>query len=261
VNADTEPFVEEARAVTGALLDPERRTRPEALYEGLRPWLYVGDVHEQAQQFAADVELVRAIGRHFPMIRLENGELAPLALNPSDSILPFQGRYVLEPPRLYARFDYWPEVVYELLSRWEEATPEGAAMVAVEEAEERFREGVADFLATRIASVANFFRRDSTRQRVPTVTLSLPRTKSSQTQVQTVGFTVTIGSSHGLRIHVSNSFRERWRYFGAPSSPVVSTLTGGIYRFAADGGPYSAITPDPGSFDVPYDTVSPMLLL
>lgn len=46
-----------------------------------------------------------------------------------------------------------------------------------------------------------------------------------------------------------------------PTSPVISTLTGGIYEFGADGGPYSTITPDPGTFDIPYQTVSPNLTL
>ena len=57
------------------------------------------------------------------------------------------------------------------------------------------------------------------------------------------------------------TFRRSWSYFGNPTSPVKNALPGGIYEFGADGGPYTTITPDQGTFDIPYQTTTPSLLL
>jgi hypothetical protein len=115
-----------------------------------------------------------------------------------------------------------------------------------------------DFVAMRIASVADFFGGNPGQWFAP-VSLSLVGGLLGLASVKTVGFHVTVHSSPGLRIHVSPSFQINWRFFGAPSTPTKGVLPGAIYRFAADGGSYAAITPDQTKFDIPYGTVSPVL--
>jgi hypothetical protein len=181
----------------------------------------------------------------------------------------------LRPPR----HPFFQEFLYDFVREWERTPSDGKTTVDVNAAVESFRAGMVEFLATRIASVAEFFGRRPRRPGfragmaglfgrrprrpgVSPVSLTLRRTNLSAARVTTVGFTVDVNAStSGLRIHISPSFRRNFRFFGMPTNPVVSTLTGGIYEFGADGGPYGTITPDPGMFDIPYQTVSPRLIL
>jgi hypothetical protein len=157
---------------------------------------------------------------------------------------------------------WWPplyrEFVHVFVRNWERTPSDGKIVVEVDQAVESFKTGIVEFLATRIASVAEFFGRAD----LSWVSLTLLRTGLGQKRVRTVGFKVDVHTStSSLRVHVSPTFRRNWRYFGMPTTPVISTLIGGIYEFGADGGPYAMITPDTGIFDVPYQTVSPHLTL
>jgi hypothetical protein len=122
---------------------------------------------------------------------------------------------------------------------------------------------VISFLATRIASVVDYFRGDGGPARgTSAISLSAPLAWLSRSRVKTVGFNVTVHSSPGLRIHYSRLTLIVWSYWGAPSTPTVNTLLGGIYKFGADGGIYgSKIQPDSAGFDIPYKTVAPVLNL
>jgi hypothetical protein len=247
----------EASSIFAKLLDRQRIADPEADAPAVRDGLYVGDIQEEARQFWNDAELVEGLGSRFPAIRFNDAITVPIAFSP---ISPFPFRDIASPlPRFYH------DLAYRFLREWEETRSDWKVTLDVGEAVETFRSGVVNFLATRIASVDRFFGQDVGYTGVPLVPLMLPPPPPrwfSQARIRTVGFTVTVHSNNpGLRIHVSASFRVNWRFFGAPSTPTVGTLTGGIYLFAADGGPYAGITPDPGTFDIPYRTVSPTLSL
>lgn len=254
MNERTEGFAGEARETFDRLLGRERvqDRRQDVEAEAGRDGLYVRDLQDEARGFWRDFEIIGYFGPSFPAVRFEDS-VVPVALS---MIAPFAERY---PFRFHEPY-FYEEYLYRALRAWSEETDESRTSISLEEAAERFQAGVVDFLATRIASVAHFFGSDRRNDDVPAVSLRLPK-RSFGTHIKTVGFTVTVHSSAGLRIHVSPCFRINWRYFGAPSTPTVSALTGGIYRFAVDGGAYATLTPDTGQFDIPYQTLTPRLNL
>lgn len=64
--------------------------------------------------------------------------------------------------------------------------------------------------------------------------------------VRTCVFEVTT-KTPGLSVHHSGWSGIMWRYFGAPTSPVVRPLSIGTYIFAVQGPGYPTITPDKGT--------------
>jgi hypothetical protein len=257
MNEHTEPFREEAREITFRLLDRALTDAPYTPDIDVREGLYIGDVQEEARQFTQDAELLRRLDLPFPVIQAEENRNVPIALHSYDPHTGYPRRRHPDP--------YLADTLYNFVREWEQTPPgaDGKTIVAVGEAEESVKGGMVEFLATRIASVVEFFGGHSPRPDVSSVPLTLPQRFLGRARVKTVGFTVTV-STHtpSLRIHISPVFRLNFRFFGSPTTPVVSTLTGGIYLFGVDGGPYpyGTITPDPTKFDIPYQTVLPQLL-
>jgi hypothetical protein len=245
INEPAETFRDEATNLAGRMLDVEQLADPEALARDVHQGLYVGDVLHESEQFTTEVGLLRRLGLPFPLIRI-GGRDVPISLM---NDFPF-------PDRLF-RYLY-PEYFYDFVRNWERTSSDTRFVAEIDKVVEVFKSGLIDFLATRIASVEEFFgHRDKLA-----VLLTLPITRLATTTLKTVGFKVDVHTATpSLRVHVSPTFRRNWRYFGMPTSPVISTLTGGIYEFGVDGGPYSSITADPGTFDIPYQTVSPNLTL
>lgn len=252
MNERSKPFQEEANGIVAQLLGPGDSASLVRNEVFVREGTYIEDVLEEAWQFRGDLELLRRYGLPFPALRLGENQDVPVSLANYAvdlGLLPRWGqRYPL--PR--------PDVISDFLVGWER--PERRVLLDLDKASEFVNHGMVDFLATRIASVTDFFGKPSPPD-VPSIPLTLSSAWFSTAKVKTTGFGVTVHSSPHLRIHVSPSFRINWRYFGAPSTPTVGTLTGAIYRFAADGGSYATITPDTGTFDIPYQTVSPVLNL
>jgi len=237
MNGRTEEFLPEAEEITRRLFIPESSA------EELREGLYVEDVREQVRQFNHDADFLRRAGLGFPCVRMDESTDVPVAL--ADC---FEG------PSPFESVEYFNH----LFDRWRQRDARRNVLNDVDKTVADLRRGVADFLSSRIASVMDFLQ-SSGANRYTVARLSLPR--PGRSRLKTVGFVVTVDSSTpGLRIHVSPSFRLDWRYFGAPS-PTTSSLIGGTYRFAADGGPYATITPGLAKFDIPYGTVSPTLNL
>ena len=251
MNEQTEPFSREAANIAARLIDEgPAPDDPDALARDVREGLYIGDVQEETSQFLDDTATLRFFGLLAPAIR-SGGRNVPVSLR----TLGFDHPY---PRRSVPWFPFDGEYLIRSIRNWERSEPDFRILITMEAAVESFRVGVVDFLATRIASLVD----PPVRRDISTVSLALPRTRLGTTRVRTVGFTVNVHTiTSALRIHVSPTFRRSWRYFGMPTSPAISTLTGGIYEFGADGGPYSAITPDAGTFDIPYQTVSPSLNL
>lgn len=236
MNARAQEFLPEAEEITRRLFIPESSD------EEFREGLYVEDVREQVLQFHHDAGFLRSAGLSFPCSRMDDSTDVPVAL--SDC---FEG------PSPFQTVEYFKQ----LFDGWSQRDTRRNVLNDVDKTVAAVRRGVADFLSSRIASVVDFLQ-SSGASPYPMARLSLPRPGR---RLKTVGFVVTVASSTpGLRIHVSPSFRLEWRYFGAPS-PATFSLTGGIYSFAADGGPYAAITPGLAKFDIPYGTVSPTLNL
>jgi hypothetical protein len=237
MNARAQAFLLEADEITRRLFIPESSD------EEFREGLYVEDVREQVRQFNHDADFLRHAGLSFPCIRMDENADVPVAL--SDC---FEG------PSPFQTVEHFKQ----LFDRWSHRDARRNVLNDVDKTVAAVRRGVADFLSSRIASVVDFLQ-SSGAGPCPVARLSLSRFGGSR--LKTVGFVVTVDSSTpGLRIHVSPSFRLEWRYFGGPS-PATFSLTGGIYSFAADGGPSTAITMDLAKFDIPYGTVSPTLNL
>lgn len=255
MNERSEPFREEAYGVAVRVLPPEHVADPEVDELFVRDGLYIADVLEEARQFRIDWQILKNQGLSFPAIRFGENLDVPLALS-SYSLytgLPVSPAHIQTAP-------FYADYVHNFVRDWERRAADRRRLLPLDKAMDNVRTGLIDFLMTRIASVAEFF--GSGAQKPPSaVALTLPKTWLSTTRVKTAGFGVTVHSSPNLRIHVSRAFRVNWQYFGAPSSPTQNTLPGGNYLFAADGGPYPTITPDTGTFNIPYGTVSPVLNL
>lgn len=236
MNGRAQEFLLEADEITRRLFIPESSD------EEFREGLYVEDVREQVRQFNHDADFLRRAGLNFPCVRMDENTDVPVALSGC-----FDG------PSPFQTVEYFKQ----LFDRWSQRDVRRNVLNDVDKTVAAVRRGVADFLSSRIASVVDFLQ-CSGASPYPVARLSLPRPGR---RLKTVGFVVTVDSSTpGLCIHVSPSFRLEWRYFGGPS-PATFSLTGGIYSFAADGGPYATITPDLAKFDIPYGTVSPTLKL
>lgn len=249
-----EPFREEARRIVTKLLG-ERTDAPESLGFDVRRGLYLADIDQEARQFKSEATAIRDFGLDFPAVRAAEDRIVPVALA---TILPYRGF------PFFWRYPFFPEHIRVALEDWKREKSSLRLSLNINAAMEGFRSGMVEFLATRIYSVENFFESGSPEFAVPTVALRLPETFLGVGRIATVGFTVNVNAlTAGLRIHVSPTFWRNWRFFGTPTNPVVNTLTGGIYEFGADGGPYgtTTITPDSGTFDIPYQTTSPFLNL
>jgi hypothetical protein len=261
MNKHAEPFREEASGIADRLLGPERISDSEATDPEVREGLYIRDVREEARQFRNDADILRGLGLPFPAIRAAENRNVPVSLANHFGFMAMPN-FSTSPAHVVPH-PYHADYLNAFVREWEQTASERRVTLGVDTAIESFRSDVVEFLATRIASVAEFFgRRRASRPGPSRVSLVLSGTWPGQARVKTVGFKVNVHTSTAnLRIHVSPSFRRSWRYFGAPTSPAKGTLTGGIYEFAADGSPYPGITPDPGTFDIPYATVSPKLNL
>jgi len=222
----------------------------------VRPGLYIADLEQEADEFTAEATVLRRVRDQFPAVRAGD-RIVPIAL-PDTNVFPaapYMWRY-----RPWSPYD--DEYLRAFVATWEPTSPRDRTTLSIDAATETVRTGMTAFLATRIASVADFFGGGRPQPNATPVTLSLLQRLWSTVRMSTVGFKVDVESTNpGLRIHVSPTFRRKWRYFGMPTNPVINTLTGGLYEFGADLGPYgmTTITPDPATFDIPYDTVSPRL--
>lgn len=232
----------------------QRQERPEdAVVENafdVRQGVYIADLEQEANAFTSEADALRRIGDRFPAVRA--GErIVPIALPVLNHFGPAWFRYPWD-------YDY----LNAFVRTWESHQPHERTTISVDTATETVRNGMTAFLATRIASVVDFLGGGTRQASITPVTLSLPQRLLSPVRMRTVGFHVDVESINtGLRIHVSPTFRRNWQCFGMPTNPVTNTLTGGLYEFGADLGPYglTPIVPDPTTFDIPYKTVSPRL--
>lgn len=259
MNENTERFRTEAIGIAKLLLNPDQFATHKFRDLQIRDGLYIDDVQDEAWQFWREVKMLNALGFPFPVIRSDGKRDVPVAIANNYIFRDFVDTWILKGWRHFGHEDN----IYEYMLE-QENLPSGVSLISIDQAVEVFREGVVEFLMTRIQSVVEFFG-DSiplpTRSWVP-----LPLLLSSKwfggNRVKTVGFMVEVHTSTpDLRVHVSPSFRRNWRFFAAPTTPARGTLTGGIYEFGVDGGPYSTITPDVGTFNIPHATVSPTLNL
>lgn len=208
------------------------------MLEGKRPETregeYIGDLALHAAEFADDLRTVEQRGGGFPCVRRSDGTTAPIDIGHVPSLMPFRPERVLN-------------------------VQENLVFVGLSEARHYLKVGMVTFLTSRLRSL-----REALDRPVERVLLSLPshnyRLGTPQT-IKASGFTVTVSASPGLRVHVSPTFRRSWRFFAAFTDPVTGTLPGGIYEFAVDGGAYASLTPDTGTFDIPYTTTTPDLTL
>jgi hypothetical protein len=207
--------------------------------------LYIDDLILQTDEFWIDYRTLMHNGFLFPCIRRQDGTVAPIALPPP--LIATDDWRGSGPPRFARHF------FEEGRSVAEEA---GIVFVDPREARDNFKSGMVRFLSSRMRSL---FDSDIVR-----VSLRLPKGSffgMGAATVSTPGFRVDVSASPNIRVHVSPTFRRSWRLFASPTSPASGMLPGGIYEFGVDGGPYPTITPDAGTFDIPYTTVTPALAL
>ncbi|XAQ41712.1 hypothetical protein PEE19_14380 [Ralstonia solanacearum] len=213
-----------------------------------RDGLYISDLVAHAREFEMEMEIVERGHGLFPCIRRPDDTLVPISLSAL-------GPYSYGFPFAYFRLRSLSNRVRD----HQEA--EGISLIPSGRALDYLRDGMTKFLTSRIKSHFD----DAPGIRENRVNLSLPQTSwfgVSALRFSTSGFVIAISAkTPGLRIHSSPTFRRSWSYFGNPTSPVKNALPGGIYEFGADGGPYTTITPDQGTFDIPYQTTTPSLLL
>jgi hypothetical protein len=287
MNSKAAPYRDEAAAVFDNHLGQEQIESRDRSERDIREGLYIEDVRAEVLDYWADIEVLEEIGASVPMIRVSESmqhEAADFELAPASefeegvewdrdarvqpAFVPFE--LPTSTPHGFPRFPrsrpyyrYRRDEVYDFMVSLDRIPSESMKLSPIEESKKSFRLGVVDFLAMRIASVVDFFT-GLYAINSNAVQLNLPRSRqtSATTYVKTVGFSVDVHTNTpNLRIHSSLSFRRRWRYFGAPTSPATSVLPGGIYEFGADGGLYGSITADQGTFDIPYGTLPPRLNL
>jgi hypothetical protein len=218
------------------------------------PDFYAGDLVPEVREFKEDLNIAKHLGDSFPFVVLAEGYLVPVAL-----------QCLSEPPRRGAprgNASREPGYLLSKLSSAMESRDSISGFIDMEKARDFFVDGLRRFVAARLTSVFE----KSNNGIHETVELNLPhpqrRPDGTLAYVSTNGFTVTVYTrTPGLRVHVSPSFRLNWRYFNSPTSPTKGALTGGIYCFGADQGPYSGIQQDPALFDIPNQTVTPRLAL
>jgi hypothetical protein len=215
--------------------------------------LFIFDLVNHAREYQLEAEMLRqlGLGRVVPCIRRSDDAFAPIALSTFSSI--FAPLLFGDP---YISKNYWNIRIQESAER------EGIAFLSIDDAYDNLRAGMIKFLTSRMRSI---FDDEPPIQRVR-IPLRLPQVSLFGTNVRrffnTSGFTVTVtAQTAGLRIHHSPTFRRKWTFFGTPTSPVTNVLPGGIYEFGGDGGAYTAIVPDNGTFDIPYITTTPSLLI
>jgi hypothetical protein len=258
-----DPYRDEAAGIVSRLFSNATRLNrgqdatlePEAI--DVREGLYIADLEEEAEEFTEEAAMLGRVGQSFPAVRAAHNRIVPIAL--PDLMAPSAPRLWRHRP--WSPYDY--DYLYGFVRSWEQQ-PGDKTIVSIDAATETVRSGMTAFLATRIASVVDFFGGRQPQPDATPVRLSLLKRLWSTGRIATVGFSVDVESTNpDLRIHVSRTFRRKWRYFGRPTNPVVGILTGGLYEFGADGGPsgLTTITPDQATFDIPYQTVSPRLLL
>lgn len=209
--------------------------------------LFISDLVIHAREFELEAYIIEPGDGRFPCVRRPEGTFAPIsfsALGLHWAGFPF----------------FWRsrDLLFWLRDR-EEA--EGISLVPIQDARDYLRTGMIRFLSSRIRSLFD----DEPAIQQNRVALQLPQVSAlgfSALRLSTSGFNITVSArTSGLRIHSSPTFRRSWSYFGSPTSPIKNALAGGIYEFGADGGAYTSITPDGGTFDIPYKTTKPSLQL
>jgi hypothetical protein len=208
--------------------------------------LFISDLVVHARAFEVEADIVQLGDGLFPCIRRPEGTFAPISFS-----------------ALGVHWAGFPVYVrrWEVILSRREYEGEGISFVPIQAAREYLRSGMIAFLTSRVRSLDD----DEPTIHQHRVALQLPKVSwfgFSALRFSTSGFNVTVSArTSGLRIHSSPTFRRSWSYFGSPTSPIKNALPGGIYEFGADGGAYTSITPDGGTFDIPYKTITPSLNL
>jgi hypothetical protein len=184
--------------------------------------LVIFDVERDLARFRFDLDLLDSVALPAAALRLpHDDELVPVSLS----------ALIGEPlERGFIDIGLFPRR-FELPYRLERAMSASAfEAISTEDARRSLLRRATDFLATRMAAVA-----DGTGL---TALLHMPRRRgAAPTPTPGCNFAVTT-DSHGLRVHWSGSYGLSKNYFGHPTTPVGGVLQAGRYLFGVDGGAY-----------------------
>src|SRR5262245_32661704 len=158
MNEHSSPYRDEAAGIVSRLFSnaaarleraPDAVPEPPAI--DVRQGLYIADLEEEAEEFTEEAAMLRRIGESFPAVRAADNRIVPIAL--PDLMVPGMPRLWRQRP--WSSYDY--EYLYGFVRTWERQPPGDKTTVSIDAATETVRSGMTGFLATRIASVVDFF--------------------------------------------------------------------------------------------------------
>lgn len=217
----------------------------------------VADVEADAEDFAADLEVLALTGAPIPAMRIQAyGErdmgLVPVAL----STLLGETYTRAWPYRDWRQreYPYSPRFAFDVAIATESAMNQAVGQyesISEDRARETFIDRAANFLATRFRAVMETGDREYPAW--PAFSMLTLRQRKRGVLVQAPGCTFTVSTnSSGLRVHWSGAYRISWNYFSQPTSPISAPLQAGTYVFGVDGGAFgNAIQPDSAVVSLP----------
>jgi hypothetical protein len=228
-----------ARQIVDQLLSEER------IKLDIENNIVVSDLQRDAADFSSDLELLDEIGADVPAIQVAGEYLVPMSLSS------FAGQQWFGYPggpflgsRRWRHHPFFHEWAYDLLRslRKDDGSLGGINTMSREEARSTFAVRATDFLATRIAAVRAFSRRE---QSTSSLLSLLQQTGGSRVSTPGCNFSISTNSP-GLRVFWSGAYRISSNYFSHPTTPITSVLQSGTYVFGVDGGAYGS--------DIQWDT-------
>lgn len=231
-------FTESEREVANRIVS--RLLEGEESEMDLPPHMVVSDVELHAQEFSLELDLLEAIERDVPAMRVGQEELVPVSLSllmgGAWPVLPLWSSK-RRPWRMHPFYREW--IHYELRpaleGRWGAFDLETLPRA---EARETFTRRATEFLANRLSWVSSRGRNTSDRGTDPQLSLAQ---RVGGPRVTTPGCLFTVSSSStGLRVFWSGAYFISPNYFGHPTTPTSSVLQAGVYVFGVDGGAYGS---------------------
>jgi hypothetical protein len=202
--------------------------------------LAISDVEGDAADFVAELEVLSYIGASVPAVLVGGEELVPVALSllggPAFFPYPVTAAIANRTWRRHPFFVEWADYVLRSLTD-EENHYRGFETLSLDRARETFVRRATEFLATRIASVRELRRRQSSRWTGLSFLNLLQRAGGPRVSTPGCNFTVSTQSG-GLRVFWSGAYRVSPNYFSHPTTPAQGVLQSGTYVFGVDGGAY-----------------------
>lgn len=229
----TEDDLKHARNVVENLI---KNGEQKGLLTELKDGLSVVDIQENAEQFIAEMYLLKRLGIDFPALPFGDNHPVPITLT---EFIPYWSPTLVRTITFQHDFDlFWKRFFRQLIQRGLARFGKAVEELRLSDAKESFVTHASKFLASRIAG-HRMLATDGPLGQPPPELNMLKFFGGPRTNVPGCHFSVHTNSP-GLSTYWSGAYYISPNYHGAPTTPAKGVLQAGTYVFGINGGAYGS---------------------